>query len=722
MMKEKGRTPGIPIPLRYYFWGVITGWTCLVCLLIAVVLFNEKNQIEARARAVAKTVFNRDRHLTTLFREVYLNVTKDAGRDPEASRVPLQVAVTRSDRQFALLTPYLAHPALQARVDSPLVVRSRMTSLMPTFAKNAPDAWEEQALKSFETGSTELADVQPIDNIPYLRFISALTTEQSCLHCHTSKVSRLGEILGAVSIAVPLEPFWSEAGRHTVVSVMTLTVLWVFGLGGLQVGNRRLRQRIAERDRALEERLTGLIERKRLESALARHEEQYRRIVDTTQEGIWEIDAEGKTTFVNQPMSDMFGYAVEEMMGRSMYDFMDEPARLEAEKNLERRRQHVAEQHDFRFRKKNGLPLWTMMSTTPIFDEAGQFRGALAMVMDITERKWAEETLEMSERLYRSLFDDNLAGVLRTTIDGKILACNNAAVHIFGYSSTDDLEACRAEDLYISKADRENFVEVLMKAGGLRAHQMRVRRKDGEEVWVLSNVTLIGDIFHATLIDISEQRRAEGILRETEARLKLERMRMQISADLHDEIGSILSGISVFNEILRNELTENQPKALQLCRRVEENVHAVQESLHEIIWTINPENDSLDNVLIVLQSRAAELLEARGIRFEFRGPDEPVPLGIPMEKRRQVYLIVKEALNNLVKYSSCELAVMAVDIADGRFVLSLSDNGKGFIRGHVRAGNGIRNMEVRAGAMGGDITLDSAEGKGTTVTLRLPLA
>lgn len=707
--------------LRYYVWGAAVGWTCLVGLLIVVVILNEQNQIEDTARVVARTVFHRDRHWSTLYGEMYTPVTQETEKELLDSKVPLQFVTTDVGIRLAKLSPLLVRRALDNRADDPIPFRSRMTSLNPTHPENAPDPWETKALRAFETGSTELDEVQILDSVPHLRFIGALRTEQPCLRCHATQGYRLGEIRGGVSIAIPLDSIWAYAGRHTGISIFSLCVLWAVGLGGIQFGSRRLRQQIAERDRATEERLRNLIERRRAESALAESEERYRRIVDTTQEGIWEIDSDGRTTFVNRPMAEMLGYSVEGMMGRSMFDFMDDRARLEAESNLERRRQHVAEQHDFRFRRKDGSDLWTMMSTNPILDQAGGFIGALGMAMDITARKRSEEALQISEGLYRSLFNDSLAGVFRTTLDGRILAANIAVTRMLGYSSPEELIAQHAENLYFSEGDRAAFVEKLTREGVLQAHQKRMRRKDGRELWVLENVTLIGDVFHATMIDISEQRRTEEALRKSEDRLRLEQMRTQIASDLHDEIGSTLSSISVFNEMLKHELSGSPPRTRQLSARIEENLREAQDSLHEIVWTIDPENDSLENILLVLQSRAAELLEARGIRFEFMVPDAPIAEHLTMEKRRQTYLIFKEALNNLVKHSSCDQAFMGAYFIDGLFVLTLRDNGKGFDLNNSRSGNGLRNMGARAAGIGATLSVDSTEETGTTVTLRLPI-
>ncbi len=123
------------------------------------------------------------------------------------------------------------------------------------------------------------------------------------------------------------------------------------------------------------------------EAALRDSERRYRRIVETATEGIWGIDAAALTTFVNPKMAQMLGYAVAEMTGRSVTDFMDEPSMVLAQHYLGRRRQGVAEQHDFKFRRKDGSDLWASLSANPLLGDDGAYAGALAMVTDITDRK-----------------------------------------------------------------------------------------------------------------------------------------------------------------------------------------------------------------------------------------------------------------------------------------------------------------------------------------------
>ena len=127
--------------------------------------------------------------------------------------------------------------------------------------------------------------------------------------------------------------------------------------------------------------------------ALERSEERFRRIVHSAGEGIWEIDAQSVTTFVNPKMAAMLGYAIEEMLDRPLIDFMDAEGRTILERNIARRQQGIAERHELKFLRKDGRDVWTTMATNPIFDASGKYLGALALVTDITDRKASTELI-----------------------------------------------------------------------------------------------------------------------------------------------------------------------------------------------------------------------------------------------------------------------------------------------------------------------------------------
>ncbi len=137
---------------------------------------------------------------------------------------------------------------------------------------------------------------------------------------------------------------------------------------------------------------------KQAEQSLQESEKRYRQIVETAGEGIWMIDAEGRTTFANQQMAKMLGLSPDAMLGLTIFDFMDETASQEAIYYLQRREQGIKEQHDFRFKHQDGLDRWFLIETTPIWDEHQQYVGALGMLTDITDRKQAEEQLQRTNQ------------------------------------------------------------------------------------------------------------------------------------------------------------------------------------------------------------------------------------------------------------------------------------------------------------------------------------
>ena len=136
-----------------------------------------------------------------------------------------------------------------------------------------------------------------------------------------------------------------------------------------------------------------ITERKLAEENLKHSEERYRKMVETAQEGIWLIDENNRTTFVNNKMCEIFEYSQEEMLGKEIFYFIDDADKEEASRSLERRKNGIVENTDFRFLIKSGKHIWTNISANPIFDENGNYKGALAMVSDITEKKILQQQL-----------------------------------------------------------------------------------------------------------------------------------------------------------------------------------------------------------------------------------------------------------------------------------------------------------------------------------------
>jgi ligand-binding sensor domain-containing protein/two-component sensor histidine kinase len=202
--------------------------------------------------------------------------------------------------------------------------------------------------------------------------------------------------------------------------------------------------------------------------------------------------------------------------------------------------------------------------------------------------------------------------------------------------------------------------------------------------------------------------------------IELERVRTRIATDLHDDIGSSLSQISMLSEVIGRRLGQDQRVAEPLAMIADLSRNLV-DSLNDIVWAINPYRDRLSDLTQRMRRFASDVFTARNIEFNFRAPDAQPDLKLGADTRREVFLIFKESVNNIVRHSECAAAEVEFMIKDGWLELKLSDNGHGFNPEQVSDGNGLLNMRQRALKMGGVLEVSSHSSQGTTVRLKAPL-
>jgi signal transduction histidine kinase len=141
------------------------------------------------------------------------------------------------------------------------------------------------------------------------------------------------------------------------------------------------------------------------------------------------------------------------------------------------------------------------------------------------------------------------------------------------------------------------------------------------------------------------------------------------------------------------------------------------DAMSDIVWTINPENDTFENVIARMRSLAYLVLKAKGIEFTFKTDESLNQLSLPMLARKNVYLLFKEATNNVVKYSNASRASFHFTMENKNVKLVIRDDGSGFNMETAKMGNGIKNMKRRAGEIGGQLLIESTEGRGTNIEL-----
>ena len=174
-------------------------------------------------------------------------------------------------------------------------------------------------------------------------------------------------------------------------------------------------------------------------------ESRYRQLVDLAAEAIFSIDTEGTVTFVNRAAADMLGRDQGEIVGRHVFDFMDEEAQAATEGNDEARRAGQLGSYETRLLDAEGGTIWVQVEASPLYDSEGGYTGSVVMATNLTSRRAAEQSLRVSEARFRSTFERGPSGIAEISIDGRFVHVNPALCKILGYSAEqlDGHDACR---------------------------------------------------------------------------------------------------------------------------------------------------------------------------------------------------------------------------------------------------------------------------------------
>jgi signal transduction histidine kinase/ligand-binding sensor domain-containing protein len=202
--------------------------------------------------------------------------------------------------------------------------------------------------------------------------------------------------------------------------------------------------------------------------------------------------------------------------------------------------------------------------------------------------------------------------------------------------------------------------------------------------------------------------------------LAVERMRTRIATDLHDDIGASLSQIAVLSEVIRQQAPGDRELGDRL-ERVAATSRELVASMSDIVWAISPSRDSLRDLVQRMRRFASDVLTASGVPFTFHAPDHMDELRLDADLRRHVYLIFKEAVNNLARHARAGKATIDLSVGDGRLTVRITDDGVGFDAAEAESGTGLTSLRARAAAIGATIDVASAPGRGTSVLLELPL-
>ena len=210
-------------------------------------------------------------------------------------------------------------------------------------------------------------------------------------------------------------------------------------------------------------------------------------------------------------------------------------------------------------------------------------------------------------------------------------------------------------------------------------------------------------------------------LQELEFQKNLSAQRLRISRDLHDDVGSTLTSIALFSEIAIRQVQATNPAAVPNLERIGEASRHLIDSVNDIVWSVNPQNDKFENIILRMRLFAADLMMPKNVAINFEADERLNALNLSVEKRKHFYLIYKEAINNVFKYAECSTLNIQIALSECEITLFIQDNGKGFDPQNPQIGNGLKSMSDRAEILRGGIVIDSMAAKGTTIKLHFPI-
>ncbi|MCU0405597.1 MAG: histidine kinase [Ignavibacteriaceae bacterium] len=199
------------------------------------------------------------------------------------------------------------------------------------------------------------------------------------------------------------------------------------------------------------------------------------------------------------------------------------------------------------------------------------------------------------------------------------------------------------------------------------------------------------------------------------SQLEIEKLKLKIASDLHDNIGAGLTEISILSEVA--ERTEGHSSSIvkKDLQKISETARHLVDSMSDIVWVVNPQRDSLHDLIVKLKDSYNEFFSSIGISFQVNNVEKSDDIKLPMDYKQNLLLMFKEAINNAIKYSGCKKLKLEAFFRNDVIEIILKDDGAGFNLNEVKFGNGIRNMENRAKKIKGKLSWKSEIGVGTTV-------
>ncbi len=415
--------------------------------------------------------------------------------------------------------------------------------------------------------------------------------------------------------------------------------------------------------------IVDITKRKHAEQALTENEKKYRFLIESLNEGIWQVDKKGNTEFINPKMAQMLGYEVNELIGKSLFDFMNKKAASQARKYLEKRKNGIKEQHHISFKTKHGKKIICRVKTSPVYDTQNQYTGILAGITDITNEVKTQKELKNSRILFQKVFNslhDAIFIINSKTLE--IIDCNKAACDIFGYEYKKIIN--RTTDfLHVNDNSLKGFQKKLIKQIEEKDYfflkKYKMKRKNGQVFYSEHTVVPIKNrknkitAWVSVVKDITErQKNEQELVYAKEKAEENDKLKTAFLTNMSHEIRTPMNGIIGFSELLcRDNVSDNQRKtysnviaksARQLLNTVNDilEVSKIEAGLTEIEEKETNLNSVLMDLFIIFKEKAND----NNLNlFLYKDLDNIESVVITDEEK--LYKILFKLLSNALKFT-----------------------------------------------------------------------
>ena len=353
------------------------------------------------------------------------------------------------------------------------------------------------------------------------------------------------------------------------------------------------------------------------------------------------------------------------------------------------------------------------------------------------EKHAVEGALRSAEHKYREIFENAAEGIYQVTSQGQIVAANPALAKMMGYPSAEELMATLedSERLFVLPTQRENFFRLLEERGSVQGLECQVYRKDGSAIWVSLNARAARDesgklvYFSGTAVDVTELKAAESSLqqyqeelRELAAQLILaqETESKRLSRELHDVFSQELAALRIELGLLRSRPPDSPSILQERLGRVCDQVSELADRLRQTSRRLHPAVLEDLGLGVALTNECAAFGDEQGIKV--RLTCQKLSERLPEDVSLCLYRVAQESLRNIREHAAARKVHVTLRLDDGEIVLTIADDGRGFVREAVRGkgGLGLISMAERVRLVGGRLSIASRPGGGAQVEVRIP--